>query len=164
MSETEPIFQDAVISWSGIIDLPLFYKKIQMWLETKKYKTKELRYAEKIKPNGKQIEIIWESNKSEGNYFKFKQKTSIFLIGVSDAEIERDGKKLKLNKIEARISISSEFTKDAADAYKDRPYMKKIYETYIYKHKIEEAKIECYKDTSDYIEEIKNYFDMYKYK
>lgn len=164
MSETEPIFQDAVISWSGIIDLAVFYKKIQAWLETKKYKTKELRYAEKIKPNGKQIEIVWESNKNEGNYFKFKQKTSIFLIGVSDAEIEKNGKKLKLNKVEARISITSEFTKDAADAYKNHLYMKKIYETYVYKHKIEEAKIECYKDTSDYIEEIKNYFDMYKYK
>ena len=164
MSETEPIFSGVTINWVGIIDLGLFYKKIQSFLETKKYKTKEVKYVEKIKPSGKQMEIVWESEKKEGDYFKYTLKTVFFLNGVSDADLDKDGRKLKLNKIDAKVEISSDFTKDAANSYKDHPFMKKIYETYVFKHKIEEAKIGCYKDTSDYMEEIKNYFNLYQFK
>ncbi len=170
MPETESIFSDATIKWAGVIDLGLFYKKIQIWLETKKYKTKEIKYVEKIKPNGKQIEITWESKREEGKfigdkpYFRFDLRTTFFLVGVSDSEIEKDGRKLKLSKIDAEVKVSTDFTKDAESVFKEHPFMKKIYEKYVIKHKIEEAKIDCYKDASDYMEELKNYFNLYQFK
>jgi len=167
MSEKEAIYSGAKIAWVGIIDLSLFYKKLQEWLKIKKYGSiSESRYVERVKPNGKQIEIVWKCQKKEkdNDYFNFIIDVKFLLIGVADAEIEKDGRKLKLSKIDATVEIESQLEKDAGDKWKDMGIWKKIYETYIIKQQIEEAKIDCYKDTSDLIEEIKKQFEMYSLK
>lgn len=164
MAEKEAIFSDTKIKWVGIIDLSVFYKKLQEWLKIKKYSTLEKKYVERIKPNGKTIEIVWECTRKDVDYFNFIINVEFNFIGVNDAEVERDGKRIKLSKVEAELKISSHILKDPKDNWKTKPYMRNLYETYIIKHKIEEAKIECYKNTSDFIEEIKNYFALYSLK
>lgn len=168
MGEKEDIYSNAKIEWVGIIDLGVFYQKLQEWLKVKKYSTSEKRYVEKIKPNGKQMEIVWNCTKGEGpddwKYFKFEININFLLIGVTDAEIEKNGKRLKLNKIDATITLSSTMEKDAENKWKDKPFWKSIYETYIIGQQIEDAKIQCYKDTTALIEEIKRYFDLYSLK
>lgn len=165
MAEKEAIFSSTEIKWVGVIDLSVFYKKLREWLIIKKYKDiAETKYVEKIKPNGKTIEIVWKCTRKDVDYFNFVINIEFSFTGVSDAEVEKDGKRIKLSKVEAEVKISSEIIKDPKDDWKNKPYMRNLYEKYVIKHKIEEAKIECYKNTSDLIEELKNYFALYSLK
>lgn len=165
MAEKEAIFSDTKIKWIGIIDLAVFYKKLREWLIIKKYKDiAEIKYVEKIKPNGKTIEIVWKCTRKDVDYFNFVINIEFNFMGVNDAELEKDGKRIKLSKVEAEVKISSEIIKDPKDDWKKSPHMRNLYEKYVIKHKIDEAKIECYKNTSDLIEEIKNYFTLYSLK
>lgn len=164
MGEKEAIILGAKIKWVGVIDLAVFYKKLQEWLKIKKYDMVEKKYVEKIRPNGKQIEIVWESKRKDLDYFNLVITTKFFMTGVSEAEIEKEGKRLKLNKIDAELEIDSDVVKDPENKWENKPYVRNIYEKYIIKEKIDEAKKECYKNTYDLIEEIKNYFSLYSLK
>ena len=60
MSEKLVIGKELKVKYNGIFDLNDLYRKMKFWLEWNNYgpeKGMEKMYIERIKPNGKQIEI-----------------------------------------------------------------------------------------------------------
>ncbi len=157
---------DTKLKHRGVFDLELLYNKLRNWLLNEDYSdpvtSGEKKYAEKVKPNGKQIEIVWESSKEkEEGFFLIKIKISFYVIGLNEIEVERDGKMIKLDKAEVDMKFSSSVTINAKEKFDESGLMYKIYKRYMIREKIEEIKIECYKDTNNLISEVKSFLSMY---
>ena len=65
------------------------------WLEDHGYKVSEDEYTEKEKEGGKELNIEWVANKKVTDYYKNTIKVKWHILYMTDAEIERDGKKRK---------------------------------------------------------------------
>ncbi len=157
---------DTKLKHKGVFDLELIYNKLMKWLINEGYsdpvRSGEKKYAEKVKPNGKQVEILWESSKEEeGGFFLVKIKVSFYVTGLNEAEVESNGKMIKLDRASIEMRFSSSVTTNAKGEWDETSFFYKIYKKYIVRDKIEEIKIECYKDTNDLISEVKSFLSLY---
>ncbi len=167
MAKEDGIFNDSKIKYKGIADLSLFYNKLREWLMDLKYsdpKDTEIKYSEKIKPSGKTIEVLWEVSKSEqAEYFKIKIGIKMYLVNINEAETEINGRKIKLDNGDFEIKLSSSLIRNANNKWDENSMMFKIYERYIIPRMIEHYKIETYKDSVKIMDEIKNFFNLYRF-
>ncbi len=168
MPKEDMIIKDVRVRYNGTFDFDLLYKKLRDWFLTEKYsdpsKNGEKKYSEKIKPNGKQIEIVWESSRSyEGGYYKITTNVEFFLNGINVVDVERDGRKIKLENGEIELVFNSKLTRNADKKWNESSMMHTLYEKYIIPDKIEGMKIECYSDTTKLIDEAKNFLNLYRF-
>ncbi len=134
------------LKFQGIIDLPELYKQMKMWLEDKGYakaNTVEKSYVEKVKPNGKQIEISWEGEKSISDYFKYKIKVLFVLIGVNETEVQEEGVKRKLYKGNFQIYISA-YVEEGGDLWDSLGPLTKLYHNLVAKKRLQDCKSDLY--------------------
>jgi len=165
MTEQITIMPKSKIVYKGIFDLEKMYLKLIEWLEIEGFSTPhEKVYVERIKPNGKALEIIWESNLKKGDYFKYQLEITFHGIGVKDAEIDKpEGGKLALDNGEIQVIFKADLILNAKGDYEDNSVWNSLYKRYFIKKEIEEAKIELYKTSMDLIEETKNFLNLYKF-
>jgi len=165
MAKEDVIFSRSKLRYNGSFDLTNIYKKLRMWIIQQGYSDpEEEKYVEKIKPEGKTIEFVWKTTKDkEGGYFCLAIKIEFFYKFIKDKEETYKGKKIKLDNGEAELFISSTLVRNASGKWNEHGLMFKIYEKYIIADKIEDYKIELYKDTNSLMEEIKNYLNLYKF-
>ena len=168
MPKEDSIIVDSKVKYKGTFDLKLLYKKIREWLLREGYSDPceggEKKYSERVKPGGKQIEFVWEAKKGEeAGYFDLNIKLSFFLNALNEVEIEKDGKKIKLDNGEIEVVFNSALVRNANDKWDEGGFMFKIYERYIIGDKIEHFKIELYKDSNKLIDEVKNFFSLYRF-
>ncbi len=162
MGKTEEIYPSGKYKWKGTVDLKLFYKSLWGWLEDGGYGVVEKKYGERVKPFGKQIEFVWVATKKEGKYFKKQIDLDFFAIGVQDADVERDGKQLKLQKCELEVGFKAEITLNASDEWHDG-FVHTVYKDHILKDKIDEEKIGLYDNVHDLVSEMKTFLELYHF-
>lgn len=161
MSEKIFIEKGAKIKWTGIFDLNDLYRKMKFWLEWNGYgndKNMEKSYIERIKPNGKQIEIKWLVENEVSNFCKACIEITFFAIGIESIQIEKEGKQIKTKKGDIELRFTSWLELDIKDNLVD-----KIYKKYILKNEIEGYKIELYDDTMDLHDEVKSYLTLQQF-
>lgn len=165
MAKEDTIFSRSKLRYNGSFDLTDIYKKLRVWIMQGGYSDpEEEKYVEKVKPEGKTIEFVWKTTKNkEGGYFRFTIKIEFFYKFIKEKEETYKGRKIKLDNGEAEIFISSSLIRNANGKWNEHGLMFKIYEKYVIPDKIEDYKIEVYKDTNLLMEEIKNYISLYKF-
>jgi len=167
MPKEEAIISDAKVKYKGPFDFLLLYKKLKEWFLREGYGDafkNEKKYAEKIKPNGKNIEIVWEmSRKEEQDYFEVKINISFFAVNLTEVEVEKNGKRIKLSNAEIEIKFDSKLVRNANNKWDENSLMFKFYEKYFAQDRIEFFRIECYQDTQNLIDETKNFFNLYRF-
>ncbi len=168
MPKEHSIVDGAKVKYKGVFDLELLYKKLREWFLNKGYSDTceggEEKYSEKIKPNGKQMEIIWKTGKEvEGGYFKLNISLVFFINGLNEVEVDKDGKKIKLNNGEIEISFNALLIENANNSWDEHSLMYKIYHKLKLQNNLEEAKIDLYKDTLKIIDEAKSFLNLYKF-
>ncbi len=169
MPKEDSIISDSKIKYKGNFDLKLLYKKLREWLLREEYSDPcsdggEKKYAERVKPGGKQVEIVWNTSKGEeGGYFSLQIKIEFFINNLNEIDADRNGRKIKLDSGEAEVKFSSILVRNADKKWNEKSLMFKIYERYIIRDKIEHFKIELYKDTNKLIDEVKNFFNLYRF-
>ena len=96
MSEKDKVF-DSKIKQASVFEFKEFYRFLYTWLSDNEYDVTEKVYSEKITPSGKEIEIEWEADRKISDYFKFVIKVTWRILGMVDVEVQKDGKKAKMN-------------------------------------------------------------------
>ena len=165
MPKEDTIFDNTKIKYSGNFDYKEIYKKLYVWITQQGYsKPYEKKYWEKVKPDGKLAEFVWETTKTKDDYFKLTIEIQFTFDGLKEGEAEYKGKKIKLDNGRAEIKFNATLTRNFKATWKnENGLMFKIYEKYIIPDKIEEMKIDLYQDTNKLIEETKNYFNLFKF-
>jgi len=165
MSKEENVISDAKVKFRGLFDLNVVYANMNYWLVDIGYsEPKEDKYVEKVKPGGKDIEIVWVTGKDEDNgFFKFKIDIRFYATKVTEVESERDGNKLKLHKGDLWVYFNAKLVLNANNKWEEHGLMYKIYDKYIIRDKANQYKIELYDDVNKLIDELKNLLNLYNF-
>lgn len=130
------------------------------WLKDNSYEIKEELYSEKLSTNGKEVIIKWSASKEVTDYFQYKISLDWHILGMKDAEVEIDGKKVKTNKGEVEIKFKGEIIKDYEKRWEDKPiwkFLRGIYEKYIIRETIDEYENELKDEVKKIIKDIKSF-------
>ena len=133
------------------------------WLQDNGYTIAEKEYTEKLSGNSKGIEIKWEATKEVSDYFKYKLKLTWRILGLTDEEVELEGKKVKTNKGEVKIEFEAVLVKDPESQWEAKPFTKVlrgIYDKYIIRTTAEEQKKKIGADLLELIEEVKSFLHL----
>jgi len=163
MPEESTVFKGK-LKQSGIFDFKELYKFCySFWKENKEYLITEKAYGEKITPTGKEIEIEWETMKKVSDYFKLTSKIKWRIIGFTEVEAEKEGKKIKMNKGEIEIAVESKLVRDYEGRWETSAFMRfsrSIYDKYIIKNKIEEMEEKLFGESDEFLAQVKAFLSL----
>ena len=166
MSKTIDFLKEERIQFEGIFDLKELYKHAHDWLEWRKYDIEEKKYKEKVKPTGKELEIKWEATRDIDEYTQFLIKVKWQIFGLTDVEVQKEGKKVKMNKGEVNVYVTAALVLDWKDKWEERPFLKflqSFFEKYLYKGTLDRLKSEIWKEGWEFFNEIKAFLHLYRY-
>ncbi len=157
MAQKKEVYKEKLVQ-VGYWDYGEVYAMLYGWLKDKGYKLTEKTYKEKLAGNGKEIIIDWEASKKVTDYFKYTIALNWHILGMKDAEVEIEGKKVKTNKGELEIVFKGILTKDYEKRWEDKPihkFMRGLYEEYIIRKTVSEYGDDLEDDTKDIISDLK---------
>ncbi len=150
------------IRFIGTIDLGKFYKYIKLYLQDRDFAKEtnlEKEYIERVKPNGKQIEAIWECGKIVNDYIKYKIKISYLMVGVNEVEVQKENFKLKLYKGDFQVIIVA-YVEEGSEKWDELGVIAKLYKKLIAKQRIEDYKNELYDEILKLSKYIKGFLEL----
>lgn len=140
MTQKKEVYKEK-LKQTGYWNYKNVYDLAFTWLKDNSYKLKEDLYNEKLSANGKEVIIMWTAEKKVTDYFKFQIKMEWHILGMKDAEVEVDGKKVSTNKGEVEIVFKANIIKDYEKRWEDKPlwkFLRGIYEKYIIRESVDE--------------------------
>ncbi|MFH1210219.1 MAG: hypothetical protein V1663_05540 [archaeon] len=156
--------KDLKIKTVTVVDFPLIYKKMKLWLQDRGFatdQTLEKKYIERIKANGKQLEIEWESMKSKSDFFEYHIDLRFLVIGYNDVEIQQGSVKKKMNKGDFEVRMDAYImTTEKLDSLNT---LKRIYINVLTKNRLEEYKKDLYDKAYKFHAYIKELFNLRNY-
>lgn len=163
MVETDRIYESKV-KFDGIFDFRALYNFVSKWLSTYGYGVvEEKSYSEKIKAEGKEIEVIWNARKSVSDYFRFLLKINFRTLGMSSVEVQKGEVKLKLNKGSVEIATTGFLEKDYESRWESSPFTKflrGVYDRYIIKSRVESYTGKIMEEVDELCAQLKSYLEM----
>lgn len=162
MAEKKEVYKQK-IKQTGYWNYKELYNFCFNWLKDEGYRLKEKEYIEKISTLGKEIILKWEAEKKITDYFKHVIEVKWHILGMKDAEVEQDGKKVATNKGEVGITITANLVRDYEERWEIRPFYKflrGIYEKYVIRATREEYEKDLEEKAKDYIKEIKAFLNL----
>ncbi len=163
MAEKDTVFSSK-IKLNGIFSFATFYKFCYDWLkEETGLDLVEKKYAEKISGNAKNIDVEWEGSRKFTDYFKFQAVVKFQVIGLEQAEMVQDGKKIKTNKGSVEVSIKGTLIRDYEGKFETTPgkkFMRSIYEKWIIPSRIDEFEEKIIKNCDEFLSQAKAYLDI----
>jgi len=133
------------------------------WFKTNGYKLKEDVYNEKIQSNGKEVIAKWKAEKKVTDYFKYQIQADWHILGMTDAEVEIDGKKKKTNKGEVEIAFKGNIIRDYEKRWEDGPFWKflrSVYEKYVIRASVDEYEDDLEDDVKEVISDLKAFLKL----
>ena len=121
------------IDYKGVFDLSDLYKKTKAWFNYEGYGDEnsnfiETKYIERIKPIGKQIEIKWYGEKIINDYISYFITVEYTGIGLKDAEVTFEGRKIKMNSGQAIITIKADLILNRQGKWEKDSIIKKLHD------------------------------------
>lgn len=166
-AETINVCSGLKLDWKGVFDLNDLYKKTKLWLNyngygNEKKSFREALYVEKIKGDEKEIQVEWHAEKNISDYFSCYLTITFLILGLKKVEVVQDGKKLKMNDAEIEIRLSADLVKNREGRWPKNSLIKKIYERFIIKERIEQYTVDLYQKVYSLHDEIKGYLNLLK--
>ena len=144
----------------GLLDTSEFYRWVQRWLQFYGYwkDSNEKMYIETMLPGGgKKIEFRWECKRKKSSYFTYVIWIASVFIGLRDVEIQRDDKKIKLQRADFDIRLGARIEK----LTKGAGFLRSIYDRFIVRRRIEEYKIDLYDKFQQLVNDMKEFMNVY---
>jgi hypothetical protein len=111
MAEREEVVKKVLV-YEGLLDSSDLFKIIDNWLRERYYDKRERATEEKETRKGKIITYWLDPWKKVTDYFKIIMRFECILGPLKEVEVEREGKKIRLEKGKVRIEIIGFLTYD----------------------------------------------------
>lgn len=157
MPETSTIYKEEV-KHVGFWSFKELYNFCYQWLKDEGYNVFEDKYIEKLSGAGKEIQIEWQAKKKISDYYRFIIKVKWHILGMNDAEVEKDGRKEKTNKGEVKITFEGILERDYEarwETHQVYKFMRSIYDKYIMRTTVDEYENRLQNKTVTFIEQVK---------
>lgn len=162
MAEKKEVFKQK-LKQKGYWNYVDLYNFCFDWLKDEGYKVKETEYVEKVSGFGKEILLKWEAHKKVTDYFKQVIYVDWHILGMKDAEVEQDGKKISTNKGEIAITVRAELERDYEERWEDKKFWKflrGVYEKYVIRTTVDEYEGDLDDKATEYISDIKGFLQI----
>lgn len=163
MTEKDTLIKEK-LKFSGLTDFEQAYKFAYEWLKREDLGVVEDTYTEKVKSSGKELEIEWTAAKKLTDYFKATLKFKWRVLGMSDVEVEIDGRKKKMNKIaDLSIEMKGVLEKDYSNKWEGsafNKFIKDVYNKYVIPQRTSEKEKTVRELIQDFKEEMKAFLEL----
>ena len=162
MAQKDKILKEKV-EHSGLFKFSDLYSFCHSWFMEESYGVIEEKYAEKVSGNTKEIDIEWKATKWMGDYFKLEQKVVFEIKGLTDVEVEGDGKKKKMNQGKVKIEITGFLVMDPHSKWDNTPFyqfLRDTYNKYIVPQRVDAMEEKMKADVKGFKDEIKAYLEL----
>jgi hypothetical protein len=162
MAEKSEVYK-GVVKHKGFWNYSEIYKFAYAWLKDEGYNISEDNYTEKVTSFGKEIAIKWTSKKKVSDYFRNIITVSWHILGMTDSEIERAGKKEKTNKGEIKLTFTATLERDYEKRWEDKPFwkmMRGVYDKYVIRTTMDEYEDRLQSKVLKFIEETKSFLQL----
>ncbi len=159
------IFERMKLKQTAIFDLEELYKSLFRWFEVYGYNFYEAEYQDIDEPKGKHIEIAWIAEKTIDAYVRFVIEVDFLIIGMADAEIEKEGLKVKTNKGTIELRLTAYLLKDYNKKWSETPVhqgIRKIYDKIIIRNRLERYETELFIECHKLVDEIKAFMNLHQ--
>jgi hypothetical protein len=159
MAEKDRVYQGKM-KYTGIWGFKETYRFVYDWFIDNDYDLIEKSYIERIKPDGKEVEIKWEAERKVSDYFKFQIKADWKITGLTEVEVQKEGVKVKMNKGTVEIRFTGTLIKDYESRWEDAPFLKflrGVYDRYIIRARIEQYETKLFGEVDEVVSEAKSY-------
>jgi len=159
MVETDKITENK-IKRDGIFDFKELYRFCYTWLADDEYLMVEKNYTEKVKGDAKEIEIYWEAKKKISDYFRILLKISWRILNMVEVEVQKDGKKIKMQKGLVEIKTTGSLQKDYEHRWEDRPlfkFLRGVYDKYIIRGRIDQYEQKVIDTVDEFVAQVKSF-------
>jgi hypothetical protein len=139
MPELSPVY-DGKIAHLGIFDFKELYRFMFEWFKEYQYILNEKKYSEKIKADGKEIEIEWLCLRKISDYFRFRIKIVTRVVRMVTVEVQQDGVKVNRDKGDMEIKFWSWIERDYENKWEQNSvtkFLRGVYDKYIIRSRIE---------------------------
>ena len=127
------------------------------------YFVEEKKYIEEVSGDTKKIEIGWTATSKVSDYFKNELKISWRIIGLKNVEVEKDGKKVKMNNGSFEVKINATLIKDYANTWENSSQMKflrGVYDRFIIESTIKQYEDILFNDLVKVAEDLKAFLTL----
>ena len=166
MSEKRLIIDQLRLNYSGIFHLNDLYRMIDGWLYEKGYDKFEKKNEEQVLETGRKIEIELRPWKKTTDYAKNEIRLRIFVNDMTDIEVDRDGKKVKMNKGDIQMIFDAFLETDYEHRWENKPmyyFIRSLVDKYIFKFYTEKFVGNLVGDVRDLHHRIKSFLNIYRY-
>src|SRR3989338_2725986 len=135
MSERDIVVNKLRLTYEGLFSVSDFYRFIDEWFEQKSYDKREKKNIETVNEDGKYIEIELEPWKKVSDYAKNVIHVRIIFDHITEVEVEKEGKKVTLNKGKVHIVIDAYLETDYFHRWEGKPVffvIRTIFDKFIY--------------------------------
>jgi hypothetical protein len=139
MVETSLVFDGKVVH-AGIFDFKEVYKFLYEWISSYQYTILETKYSEKVKAEGKELEVVWLCLRKLSDYFRYKITIVTRVFYMTSVEVMREGVKVKRDKGELEIKIKAFLERDYEHRWETNPitkFFRGLYDKYVIRSRIE---------------------------
>ncbi len=168
-----PEFAPLRVKFKDVFDLKGFYEEFWEWLKEQGWKDMEDKldkferfYGERVSAGGvKELWIRWRPYKpAEGaSYLTYYFDIDFHVLGLTSAEIIKDGKKIKTDKGEIEITIKAFVEKNYEEKFAEHSllrHMIDIFSLRVYKKTLEDRQKELYREAYVMQTFIKQWFKL----
>ncbi len=162
MSEISLVYEGKVVH-EGIFDFKAIYQFLYDWFTQYQYVVIEQKYSEKIKVQGKDLEVIWLCLRKISDYFRFQVKILVHVFRMKEVEVVENGIKVKKNHGEMEIIFKSFLERDYEHKWESNPitkFFRGLYDKYIIKTRIEAYEDQLATEVDEMIAQTKAYLAL----
>ena len=135
MSERNIVVDKLRLTYEGLFSVSDLYRFIDEWFEQKSYDKREKKNIESVSEEGKYIEIELEPWKKVTDYSKNIIKLRMIFEHITEVEVEKDGKKITLNKGKVHMVFDGYLETDYFHRWEGKPIffvIRTIFDKFIY--------------------------------
>src|SRR3989344_1083216 len=163
MPEKEVIFSSKIKN-TGPVDFKELYRFCYDWLrEEANLVVVEEKYVEKLEPDSKNLDIKWSGFRKITDYFKYEIKVEWHIIGLKNIEIEKNGKKAKINTGSIEIKVKGVLIRDYEAKFEQsagKKFARAIYEKWVIPARVEEYESKLIAECDEFLDQAKAYLAL----
>lgn len=166
MTERTLVVDQLKLSYEGLFDLAGLYRLMDSWFYEKGWDKYEHVNQEQVTSEGRQIRLVLEPWKAITDYFKIIIRIKASFNDIQDIEVEKEGKKIRLNQGEIKMVFDGYVVSDRHGKWHEKPlmwFLSIIFNKYIFKEHHNNAERWLLSDLDDLYQKIKSFLNVYKY-
>lgn len=163
MTEKDLLIKERVEK-DGLLSFKEFYRFAHSWFKDEQYEPiVEEKYQEKMSGGSRDMVIEWRTWKRISEYFQIEAWIKMEIFGMTEVEVEIDGKKKKMNKGRIMMEIKGSLIKDPDSKWDGTAmyrFIREMYDKYVIPAKVDRLEDKIKDDVRDFKEACKSFLEL----